>query len=131
MLVAQQTGTGQPDHESAGEDTSSSIGESEVMPVEKDGAELHRQSTMEKYDGGSGSVWGNISIFKDFFLAAFSDGYQNVSARRVGFLPPPFRPGLFLIVISTELHLWRGHSCVLRLFFWRNHFTGRLNVKDI
>jgi hypothetical protein len=51
--------------------------ESIVIDEPRNHGELHHRDEAEK-ESSTGSVIGDISVFRDFFLAAFSDGYNNV-----------------------------------------------------
>ncbi|KAL7570371.1 hypothetical protein ACA910_017209 [Epithemia clementina (nom. ined.)] len=76
MLLVRQQHTG--DHETVGADGSAGIIKGDVPRVEMDSPESdEHQSKIEQYKSNNTSLWNNISLFRDFFLAAFSDGYQN------------------------------------------------------
>lgn len=42
---------------------------------------IRNDGSQRRHSDGS-SMFGDVSIFRDFFLAAFSDGYNNVGCYR-------------------------------------------------
>ena len=102
LLVEQQTAMGDRGYVPPVDAT----GAVQRPPAERDDTESPEHVEIEAYDHGSSSVWTNISVFRDFFLAAFSDGYQNV--RQV--------TSLFFVGSSTSFaHL--GSSFLCRVVF--------------
>jgi hypothetical protein len=74
-----------------------------VIPVDE--IQCHREQQRRdeaETETSTGCVMGDIAIFRDFFLAAFSDGYYNVRISIVG--------GVILRLACTE----QWYSAVLR-----------------
>lgn len=49
----------------------------EEVSSKRDNPDAQRESAAEQETPAS-SIFGDIGVFRDFFLAAFSDGYHNV-----------------------------------------------------
>lgn len=77
ILVEQHTGIRDLSHENVGGGSNARMKGDDAVPDQRNPTEPYEPSKKEEFNGRSGSIWQNISVFRDFFLAAFSDGYQN------------------------------------------------------
>ena len=80
LLVEQHKEAGDLGHHQRVSHSSSSVERNEFALENRDAVVEQSEIGPYIHERSERSVWNDISVFRDFFLAAFSDGYQNASA---------------------------------------------------